>query len=152
MLKQVIIIRKDLKMRKGKMCAQVAHASMKIFFDRMYISVDNNSVVTNFTPEMHAWRLNTFTKIVVGCDSLEELLALQDKAFESDIVHALIEDAGATEFKESCPKCDNEEWTGTSCDRCNNTGVLNVPTVTCLAIGPDDSDKIGKITGHLKLL
>ena len=34
-VKQVIVIRKDLKMRSGKECAQVAHASMKIFFDRM---------------------------------------------------------------------------------------------------------------------
>ncbi|MFW6312039.1 MAG: peptidyl-tRNA hydrolase [Nanoarchaeota archaeon] len=31
--KQVIIIRKDLNMRKGKMVAQGAHASMAIFFD-----------------------------------------------------------------------------------------------------------------------
>ena len=29
-VKQVIIIRKDLKMRKGKMCAQAAHAAMKV--------------------------------------------------------------------------------------------------------------------------
>lgn len=33
--KQVIIIRKDLNMRKGKMIAQGAHASMKVFFDLM---------------------------------------------------------------------------------------------------------------------
>jgi peptidyl-tRNA hydrolase len=30
--KQVIVIRTDLNMRKGKMCAQAAHASMKVFF------------------------------------------------------------------------------------------------------------------------
>lgn len=35
--KQVIIIRTDTepKMRKGKMIAQGAHASMKVFFDMM---------------------------------------------------------------------------------------------------------------------
>lgn len=32
-VKQVIVIRKDLNMRKGKMIAQGAHASMKVFFD-----------------------------------------------------------------------------------------------------------------------
>ena len=32
--KQVIVVRKDLNMRKGKMCAQVAHASMKVLLDR----------------------------------------------------------------------------------------------------------------------
>ena len=34
MVKQVIIFRRDLNMRKGKIAAQVAHASMKVFFDR----------------------------------------------------------------------------------------------------------------------
>ena len=34
-IKQVIVVRKDLNMRKGKMCAQVAHASLKIFLDRI---------------------------------------------------------------------------------------------------------------------
>ena len=33
--KQVIIIRKDLNMRKGKMIAQGAHASMKVISDMM---------------------------------------------------------------------------------------------------------------------
>lgn len=33
--KQVIVMRTDLKMRKGKMIAQGAHASMKVFFDAM---------------------------------------------------------------------------------------------------------------------
>ena len=35
-VKQIIVIRKDLKMRKGKMCAQAAHASMKVLLDRTF--------------------------------------------------------------------------------------------------------------------
>lgn len=31
-------------------------------------------------------------------------------------------------------------------------GKINKPTYTALAIGPDYSDKIDKITGHLKLI
>ena len=34
-IKQVIVMRTDLHMRKGKMIAQGAHASMKVFFDQM---------------------------------------------------------------------------------------------------------------------
>ncbi len=34
-IKQVLVIRKDLNMSPGKLAAQVAHASMKVFFDRM---------------------------------------------------------------------------------------------------------------------
>ena len=36
-IKQVILFRKDLKMRTGKVAAQVAHASMKVFFDRKVV-------------------------------------------------------------------------------------------------------------------
>lgn len=32
MIKQVLVVRKDLNMRKGKMCAQAAHGAMKSFF------------------------------------------------------------------------------------------------------------------------
>jgi len=35
MVKQVIVVRKDLNMRKGKIAAQASHASLKVFFDRM---------------------------------------------------------------------------------------------------------------------
>ena len=37
MIKQVIVIRKNLNMRKGKMCAQAAHASMKVIIDDIHI-------------------------------------------------------------------------------------------------------------------
>ena len=34
-IKQVIVVRKDLNMRKGKIATQVAHASMKVLLDVM---------------------------------------------------------------------------------------------------------------------
>jgi PTH2 family peptidyl-tRNA hydrolase len=34
-VKQVIVMRKDLNMRKGKMVAQGAHASMKVMMEKM---------------------------------------------------------------------------------------------------------------------
>lgn len=33
-VKQVIVYRRNLNMRKGKIASQVSHASMKVFFDR----------------------------------------------------------------------------------------------------------------------
>lgn len=168
MIKQVIVMRKDLGMRKGKMIAQGAHASMKVIFDRMktvvYDTVSKHSppekrVVKELelsTPTKYAplreWIEGSFIKIVVGCNSLEELLELKRQAHEAKIINAMIIDSGATEFKIDCPKCDNEEWTGIHCNLCNGTGQINKETITCLAIGPDESDKIDRITGHLKLL
>ena len=130
-IKQVIIVRTDLNMRKGKMCAQVAHASMKVFFDRMEdVSFDlnrRNIYFCDFTTEMLQWMEGSFAKIVVGCNSEQELFDLQKQADEAGIVNALILDNGATEFH-------------------------GKKTFTCLAIGADESEKIDKITGGLKLL
>lgn len=133
-IKQVIIIRTDLNMRKGKMIAQGSHASMKVFFDRMgtndsdaYDPYYSGDYYCDFTPEMIEWKQGNFTKIVVGVNSLQELLELEKQANDAGIVNAIITDLGLTEFKD-------------------------IPTITCLAIGPDKSEKIDKITSHLKLL
>ena len=128
--KQVIVIRKDLNMRKGKMIAQGAHASMKVILDTMInLEGHDNIKILNMDEKepLYYWINEIFTKIVVGCDSEEELLILERDAEHSGLRTALIEDAGKTEFN-------------------------GVPTYTALAIGPDESDKIDKITGHLKLL
>lgn len=139
MVKQVIVMRKDLNMRKGKMVSQGCHASMKVFFDIMkkevapkYISVLTGiKEVTTYsfeaTDEMIEWIDGKFTKICVSVDSEQELLDIYNKAKESNLPCALIEDCGLTEFN-------------------------GVPTKTCCCIGPDLSEKIDKITGHLKLL
>ena len=132
MVKQVIVVRKDLNMRKGKLAAQVAHASMKVILDRMHKrpeSVDFMQVWNSFfTPAMLEWMsYGPFTKIVVGVETEEELFAIMDKALQANVPYALITDAGKTEFN-------------------------GVPTNTCIAIGPDEEEKINAITGELKLL
>jgi peptidyl-tRNA hydrolase, PTH2 family len=116
MTKQVIILRKDLNMRKGKMCAQAGHAAL----DAALTSMHENTAVFN------AWLTTGMTKIVVGVDSLDELIQLQTKALSKGLTVALIIDAARTEFKE--------------------------PTITALAIGPADENAINPITGQLKLL
>jgi PTH2 family peptidyl-tRNA hydrolase len=113
-LKQVIVIRKDLKMRRGKEIAQGAHAS---------ISCLRNLVATRLEEE---WLASGMTKICVTVDSEQELIDILILAQAAGLQVHLITDAGKTEFD-------------------------GVPTKTCLAIGPDHSDKIDKITGHLKL-
>ena len=78
-IKQVIVLRKDLGMRKGKMVAQGAHASMKVFFDLM-----SRDVGGQYTLRLHEvmvkWVEGLFTKVVLGVDSEEDLLNLYNKA------------------------------------------------------------------------
>ena len=137
-VKQVIIARKDLNMRKGKLAAQVAHASMKVILDLMEtirtkdVQIEEIGVVKMLHlyqfPQIEEWLTHKFTKIVVGVDSEQELLDIYNKVHETtNIPCSLIQDSGATEFHD-------------------------VPTYTTVAIGPDFSDKIDAITGHLKLL
>lgn len=127
--KQVIVIRKDLKMRKGKMIAQGAHASMKVLLQDCIKTMDGRTYIMLAHPANPWWHwLNgLFTKVVVGCDSEDELLDLHREAAGRNIPVALIEDSGKTEFH-------------------------GEKTYTALAIGPDEIHKIDEVTGHLKLL
>ena len=43
MPKMVIVLRKDLNMRKGKFVAQGSHGVLKVFFDRATITPNNDS-------------------------------------------------------------------------------------------------------------
>jgi len=135
--KQVIVMRKDLKMRRGKQIAQGAHASMKVFLDSgkvipvfLHSSIqDPDTHVFSFelTPEMKEWVEGIFTKICVSVNSKEELHDIYNKAKEAGLPCALITDSGLTEFN-------------------------GIPTDTCCAIGPASSEDIDKITGGLTLL
>jgi PTH2 family peptidyl-tRNA hydrolase len=85
-MKQILVIRKDLGMRKGKMIAQGAHASLKAVLEfREHVFVET-------------WLQDAFTKIVVSVNSEEELLEIFNQASASLLPRALIKDAGRTEF------------------------------------------------------
>ncbi|MFN0249390.1 MAG: peptidyl-tRNA hydrolase [Kofleriaceae bacterium] len=126
--KQVIVMRKDLGMRKGKMIAQGAHASMKVLLDAGGHTQDGAATfVIPLTAPMAAWLGGRFTKVCVGVDSEAALDAIVDKARAANVPVALIVDAGATEFH-------------------------GVPTKTCCAIGPAWTEDVDAITGALTLL
>jgi len=124
--KQVIVMRKDLGMRKGKMIAQGAHASMKVLLDAG-ATPDEETYVIQLTEPMRAWLTGRFTKICVSVDSEVALDAIVEKARAANVPVALIVDSGATEFH-------------------------GVPTKTCCAIGPAWTSDVDAITGELPLL
>ena len=87
--KQVIVLRKDLGMRKGKMVAQGAHASLGAILDKGKLKTDEDTV---------AWLKGRFTKICVGVDSEQELVEIYGEARDMGLNASLIKDAGLTEF------------------------------------------------------
>src|SRR5690242_21601928 len=98
MIKQVLVLRKDLNMRKGKMIAQGAHAAIESMF--------------NSEPEwLNEWGETGTTKIVVSVNSLEELNLVYRSAQEASLPCAIIKDAGRTEFKEPTFTARSEEHT-----------------------------------------
>lgn len=124
-IKQVIVVRKDLNMRKGKLAAQVAHASLKVLVDRMWRRPGEVAGI-DLNEDTEKWLIGLSTKIVVSVNSEKELMDLYVEAQLAGLPHALIQDAGKTEFKE--------------------------PTYTALAIGPAEEGEIDKLTGDLILL
>src|SRR5574343_435379 len=96
--KQVIVVRKDLNMRKGKMIAQGSHASMKAILDLM--SKDDNSMNLSFDAgsAIKDWLEGRFTKICVSVNSESELDAIYNSAKERGLICSMIVDAGLTEF------------------------------------------------------
>lgn len=139
-IKQVIIVRRELNMRKGKLAAQVAHASMAVFtknivrLDPEEISPENPDDALNIhirIPKhglaVMSWLAGSFTKIVTFVNSEEELVACYEQALAAGLPCSLITDSGRTEFH-------------------------NVPTKTTVAIGPAAPELIDKITGKLGLI
>ena len=112
-MKQVMVIRSDLNMGKGKMAAQACHASLGAFK-----RVDERII--------KKWELEGEKKVVVKVKDLRELYEVYELVKNTDIPYYLVQDAGRTELPKG--------------------------TVTCLGIGPDEDEKIDKITQELKLL
>jgi len=90
-VKQVIVMRKDLKMRRGKEIAQGAHASMAFLAKRALAG-------ELFTDVERAWLEGLFTKVCVRVSSEEELLAVAEAAGKVRIRVEVITDSGRTEF------------------------------------------------------
>ncbi len=124
--KQVIVMRKDLGMRKGKMIAQGAHASLKVVLDAGAVSA-TGVFTLRLSGALAAWLGGRFTKVCVSVDSEAALDAIVELARAAGVPCALIVDAGQTEFH-------------------------GVPTKTCCAVGPAWADEVDSITGGLPLL
>lgn len=122
--KQALIARSDLKMPKGKLAAQMSHASVAALLSQG--ERDGNTLTIQLREDQIPWIEGSHTKVSLKVQSEDELVYLYDQAMELGLPAALIRDEGRTVFTE--------------------------PTLTCCAIGPADGDLINKVTSTLKLL
>ena len=86
--KLMIIIRKDLGMRAGKMAAQAGHAVQYTIRDY------SNSA------EFNSWEMTGSAKICVRVESEKELFDIFNQARDADLPRVIVKDAGRTELKE----------------------------------------------------
>jgi len=133
-IKQVILIRKDLKMRRGKEIAQGSHASMQFITQQIVehiapdileqSDIDSIGVPINLSQHQALWLVQGMAKVCLRVDSEQQLLSLHEKAIAAGLTSFFITDSGRTEFK-------------------------GEPTITACAIGPDFVSRIDAITGDL---
>lgn len=137
--KQMIVMRRDLKMRKGKIAAQAGHAcveatlmalaregrlgEVRVTPDQSWVYLEDEG--TRATP-LSDWFDAGVAKVCVYVDSEEELLDLAVRGRELGFAVALVRDAGHTEFH-------------------------GEPTYTCLAFEPLAAEQIDPLTGELPL-
>ncbi len=100
-MKQVILVRQDLKMDKGKLSVQVAHASVE-------------ATLNSSKTKIHEWKHEGMKKVVLKVKDLKELKQFLINAKSSGFTTGLIKDAGKTFFKRPTITClgigpDDEE-------------------------------------------
>nr|XP_018903663.1 PREDICTED: peptidyl-tRNA hydrolase 2, mitochondrial-like [Bemisia tabaci] len=84
--KMALVVRKDLKMGKGKVAAQCSHAAVGAFKE-----------ILKDPDALNLWEARGQAKIVVETNSEESLLELAQQCKERKIIHCLIQDAGRTQ-------------------------------------------------------
>ena len=122
-------------MPKGKIAAQVAHASLGVILPYIghVTKCDdekwriNHGVIDVNVSCLHVWLNAAFTKVCVKVSSLEELEEYEEKLTWNDIPTKKIVDSGKTIFN-------------------------GVPTVTCLGVLPYYNHILDEICGDLSLL
>lgn len=124
-LKQVILLRRDMKLRRAEAAALASKASMTFIIEGDE-SDRGGSVKVDLSGIEAEWMLGSATRIVLGVASEESMRKLLLKA----------EIQGVSTY----------EITGVSDDKVDE-GIQLIAA----ALGPDDGDKLDLITGNLKL-
>jgi peptidyl-tRNA hydrolase, PTH2 family len=94
-LKQVIVVRKDIAMGRGKLAAQVAHASV--------LAVEKaRSTRENW---FNLWFKTGQAKVVLKAENLTELIELEDHARTIGLPAVHVQDSGLTQIPSGTITC-----------------------------------------------
>ena len=94
-LKQVIIVRKDLKMGSGKLAAQVAHAAILSSEKARHRNIE----------WFNGWFNLGQPKIILKVTSLEELEKINKLGQFNNLPTAIVRDAGLTQLESGTATC-----------------------------------------------
>lgn len=178
-IKQVIVMRKDLGMRKGKMCAQAAHASMKNAMFNMHLFMYNNTGKKVYGYKKINWIKFITLKISLKMFSWVTGISINDNFIyrfydaKKSYIGQWLDDVFTkvvvgVDCEEDLLRINKEVYKYNqsmglvrgdddyiACEIITDSGATEfhgVPTNTCLAIGPAPDYIIDKFTGNLKLL
>ena len=134
MVKMMIVMRRDLHMRKGKIAAQAGHACVEALLrvqEKAHSGDGEREArlkdwLDTGEAKLKDWRDTGEAKVCVYLDGEEALLELHESLEAHRWISALIQDAGHTEFH-------------------------GEPTFTCLGIEPLESEIVDAYTGELPL-
>ena len=85
-MKQAIVARADIGMGKGKLAAQVAHASLSAYEDTGRAT-------------RKSWKGSGQKKVVLKASAESEMFELADAAERAGLPHAVVRDAGHTQLE-----------------------------------------------------
>jgi peptidyl-tRNA hydrolase len=128
--KLVIIVRRDIRMRRAEMVATAAKASFSFLVDNNE-SKSDNELQLKLTPDESAWLFGNSKSIILGVQS--------ESALRSIMLQAELD--GLT----VCPQYRGMRLDESKSDYCYEQLV-------CVAIGPHDEEAIDAITSNLKLI
>jgi len=90
--KQTILVRTDLKMGKGKIAAQVAHAAI-------------GSIRKGDRHIIDEWEREGSKKVVLKVDGIKQLIDISKEAKLKNISYYIVRDAGLTQIEEGTVTC-----------------------------------------------
>lgn len=115
-LKMVMVVRSDLKMGTGKVAAQCCHACLGLY----------KAQVKKDLPRLQAWEKSAYKKVVLKCNSENDMLKIAEVARSKKLEYYIVRDAGRTQIAPG--------------------------SKTVLSIGPATEEELNEVTNYLKLL